>query len=117
VKTKVVNIRKDKSDVYIGRTSTDVFHYGNPFGIKGHKSKFPLIELDTRDDAVQAYSNWLAGTAWQDVEPLRRNWILKNIKKLKGKKLGCFCSPKDCHGDVLAALAEGEEYASIQQRR
>jgi hypothetical protein len=35
------------------------------------------------------------------------NVIGKQIKKGKhGKKLGCWCRPKACHGDVLIELAE-----------
>lgn len=26
----------------------------------------------------------------------------KRVHELAGKKLGCFCSPDICHGDVLA---------------
>jgi len=29
--------------------------------------------------------------------------------ELRGKMLGCWCAPLPCHGDVLAAVAEGEE--------
>jgi hypothetical protein len=25
---------------------------------------------------------------------------------LKGKVLGCFCKPKECHGDILVELVE-----------
>ncbi|WP_219821312.1 DUF4326 domain-containing protein [Methylobacter tundripaludum] len=25
------------------------------------------------------------------------------LYKLAGKKLGCFCKPEDCHGDILAS--------------
>jgi hypothetical protein len=28
------------------------------------------------------------------------------IPALRGKTLGCWCSPKPCHGDVLARLAD-----------
>jgi hypothetical protein len=28
--------------------------------------------------------------------------------ELKGKKLGCWCKPNACHGDVLAELADDE---------
>lgn len=29
--------------------------------------------------------------------------------ELRGKTLGCWCAPLPCHGDVLAAVAEGAE--------
>lgn len=108
IETTVVNLRKSAYDVYIGREtalSPDkvTYHYGNPFThiSYGHG----VIKVATRDEAVQCFSDWLAGKAYHDVEPTRREWILANTRKLKGKKLGCFCKPSACHGDVLARLA------------
>ena len=52
---------------------------------------------------------WLKdGTSFNcpDATEPRRQWILSNIAALKGKKLGCFCAPQRCHGDVLARLAD-----------
>jgi hypothetical protein len=35
--------------------------------------------------------------------------MIKKIKKeLRGKVLGCFCSPKLCHGHILAWIANEE---------
>jgi hypothetical protein len=28
------------------------------------------------------------------------------LHELKGKRLGCYCKPKRCHGDFLANLAD-----------
>jgi hypothetical protein len=28
---------------------------------------------------------------------------------LPNKRLGCWCAPKPCHGDILAAVADGED--------
>lgn len=30
--------------------------------------------------------------------------LLNDLHELKGKTLGCFCSPLACHGDVLVEL-------------
>lgn len=32
--------------------------------------------------------------------------LMNRIHELKGKKLGCFCAPLACHGDVLAIIAD-----------
>ena len=32
------------------------------------------------------------------------NSISRTLNELEGKKLGCFCSPLSCHGDVLLYL-------------
>jgi hypothetical protein len=29
-------------------------------------------------------------------------------KELKGKVLGCYCKPKECHGDVLVEWINGD---------
>jgi len=31
------------------------------------------------------------------------------VASLSGKVLGCWCHPEACHGDVLAAMANGED--------
>jgi len=30
--------------------------------------------------------------------------LIKDIEELRGEVLGCWCSPKPCHGDVLVEL-------------
>jgi hypothetical protein len=95
---KVVHCRKERYDVYIGR-SIHRMHFGNPFS---HLS-FGLgwIKVASRAEAISRFRTWLDGTTDTDVEPERRLWILKQIPSLTGKVLGCFCRPSACHGDVL----------------
>jgi len=31
--------------------------------------------------------------------------LMDNVKKLKGKNLGCWCTPEKCHADYLLQLA------------
>jgi len=79
--TKVVNCRREKYDVYIGRPSV----FGNPF----------VIGKDgDRDMVISKYEKYIRGRA--DLMAL--------IPNLKDKKLGCFCHPLKCHGDVLVKL-------------
>jgi hypothetical protein len=103
--TNVVNLKKSKYDVYIGRSNKDKFHYGNPFTYLKSDTLAKVV-VDTREESIKCYRDWLLGNGWGSVEPERRLWILQNLKKLKGRTLGCFCKPLDCHGDVLAELAE-----------
>jgi Domain of unknown function (DUF4326) len=83
MKTTVVHCKKSPYDVYIGRPSK----WGNPFAI-GWDGE--------RDEVISKYREWIK------TQPN----LLKDIRLLKGKRLGCFCKPKACHGDVLAELAE-----------
>ena len=84
MKTKVVNLLHDRYQTFIGRPGI----WGNPFivGIHG-----------TRQEVVQKYREYLLATPAL-VELAR--------KELKGKVLGCFCKPLECHGDVLVELIE-----------
>jgi hypothetical protein len=83
VKTVVVNKRAEAYDVYIGRPSK----WGNPFFISGDQD---------RETAIQRYREWI----------VTKPTLLADLKELKGKRLGCFCKPLSCHGDVLAEMAD-----------
>ncbi len=76
--TKVVNCKKAKYDIYIGRPSK----WGNPFKIG---------KDGTRKQVIEKYQHWF----------LKQPRLLKNLSELEGKVLGCWCKPKSCHGDVL----------------
>lgn len=52
-------------------------HFGNPFShtsYSGVQKIMPSVK-----DAVTAFEQWLRGTAYQDIEPKRRKWILDQI--------------------------------------
>lgn len=81
--TTVVNLKKQKYDVYIGRGSK----WGNPFPMKNYSQ-------EERDRVCNEYEEWF----WTTDLP-------NQINELKDKILGCYCKPKRCHGDFLARLA------------
>ena len=81
--TTVVHVR-DPYDVYIGRPSK----WGNPFVMSGES---------TRDAVIKKYRAWL----------MQQPELLAALPELRGKILGCWCSPKACHGDVLSDLVNG----------
>lgn len=58
----------------------------------------------TRADAIVLYE-------WY----LRNNKeLLEDLESLRGKTLGCWCSPKPCHGDViLKILNETEDKSDL----
>ena len=49
-----------------------------------------------REDAIQKFQKYFSERIEKHSEFRRR------VLELKGKKLGCFCKPKACHGDVIA---------------
>lgn len=102
--TTVVNLKTDPYDVYIGRQPGQDLHFGNPFSHVN--SSYAKVRVTTRADAVRQFEAWVSGRHWEDLEPERRKWIVDTLHTLKGKVLGCFCKPQDCHGDILAIMAD-----------
>jgi hypothetical protein len=88
--TKVVHMKKEKYDIYIGRPS----EWGNPFSHRN--GTLAAYKVETREEAVAAYRQWI----------LTKPELLKRLPELKGKTLACWCAPLACHGDVLAELAD-----------
>lgn len=85
--TRVVNMRREGYDVRIDRRSK----WGNPFRIGPD---------GTRAEVIEKYEAWL------QTQPD----LLAALPELQGKRLGCWCAPEPCHGDVLArAHTPGEE--------
>jgi hypothetical protein len=92
-KTVVVNKNYQPYDVYIGRGSK----WGNPF----------IIGKDgSREDVVEKFRAYFA--------ELRRGTKItdRDIADLLGLRLGCFCKPRPCHGDVIV-----EELEKIIEKR
>jgi hypothetical protein len=88
--TIVVHHKQEDFDVYIGRPSK----WGNPFSHQaGTLAKFRVA---SRQEAIAQYREWI----------LTQPQLIAALPELKGKRLGCWCSPKACHGDVLAELAD-----------
>ncbi len=94
---------RDEHFVYIGRKKEGM-HFGNPF------SSGPVtlaeIKVDSRDASIEAFQLWLSGEAHTRVESQRREWILENMWRLRGKTLVCFCSPAACHGDLYSRMLD-----------
>lgn len=84
VGTTVVNKYKSSYDVYIGRGSI----WGNPY----------TVEEYGREKCIEMYRPYMINRL--ETEP----GLLDELLALDGKRLGCFCKPKPCHGDVLVEL-------------
>lgn len=90
--TRVVNIKKEiefagiKSNAvfeYIGRGS----YWGNPYSM--------FAEGDSREEVIRKFRYDFDHEKFAKKEK-------SEVFKLAGKRLGCFCKPDACHGDVLA---------------
>ncbi|QYZ66999.1 MAG: hypothetical protein OI74_02920 [Gammaproteobacteria bacterium (ex Lamellibrachia satsuma)] len=90
--TRVVNIKKEEK--YQGIKSTPNFEYigrgsywGNPYSM--------YEEGDDRDEVIRKYRYDFEFDKFINIEKSK-------VYDLAGKRLGCFCKPAACHGDVLA---------------
>lgn len=83
----VVHCLHSDFDVYVGRRMEGLVWtydapWGNPFARK------------PRHEAIAAYEVWLR------TQPQ----LLRRLPSLRDQRLGCWCAPQPCHGDVLAKL-------------
>lgn len=101
--TRVVHVRKAPYDVYIGR------QMGSEFAQSEFHNPSRIDSTTTREVAVQEF--------WDHLN--RNPELKKKARLLKGRTIGCWCKDPDhldelCHGDVLAAVAEGREWVAPQ---
>ncbi len=80
--TTVANIWDGYYDVIIDRTTI----FGNPFPERKYG----------RDGCIAKFRTYFYNRIEVDSEFKAR------VLELKGKRLGCHCKPKACHGDVIA---------------
>ena len=79
--TKLVHCKRESYDVYIGRPSK----WGNPFEIG---------KDGNRKEVIRKYREWI----------LTQPELMNALPELIDKRLGCWCYPEKCHGDVLLSL-------------
>ena len=90
--TVVVNLRREPYDVYIGRPGKgQPGPWGNPFRLEAN---------DQRGATLERYRQWL------ERQIASGQISRRSLAQLSGKRLGCFCKPQPCHGDILAAAAD-----------
>jgi len=93
--TTVVNVRHSKCDQLIDRTTI----FGNPF---------PEWKWG-REECIKKFETYF----WNRIE---RDLAWKaEVLKLKGKVLGCWCKPLDCHGWIYVAFLES--YGQVEEIR
>lgn len=87
--TTVVHCKREEYDVYIGRPSK----WGNPFRMRDKSD-------EERKRVISQYEEWL----------FQQPKLMTAIREeLAGKRLGCWCAPKPCHGDILAMFADMDD--------
>jgi hypothetical protein len=106
---KVVYCTKEHFDIFIARRPSRFvikkilgpcgppYKWANPFVMDDEKDG--TKKDGTREEVIEKYRKWL----------LSNPELLKQLPELCGKKLGCWCKPLPCHGDVLKELAERQQ--------
>lgn len=92
--TTVVRIRRQNGliiqdcDIYIGRAC-------NMGGWNLPKSKWanPYSLKQYGDKAISLYEEYIKSSP-----------LINDLEELRGKRLGCWCKPSPCHGDILIKL-------------
>ncbi len=99
--TTVVNLRYEKCDVKICRKPDNSIPnppengcFGNPFFLKN------INDDNEREDVIKKYEIYFKNRVNEDLE------FRKAVLSLRGKRLGCFCSPRHCHGHVIVKWLE-----------
>jgi hypothetical protein len=101
----VVRIRRKNNvivqdcDIYIGRScymggwNLPKSKWANPYTVK---------EYGSLDTVITKYREYVKS----------KPELMTSLHELKGKRLGCWCHPNPCHGDVLLELLNEQEVKS-----
>ena len=118
MQTKVVNVKvnhirpeysnlkewmNNDNNVYIGRAGI-VFIDGERYPKQSSTFCNPFkISIDTsREEVLKKYKEYITTSLNKSPD------LVKELLKLKGKTLGCWCKPESCHGDILVELIQSE---------
>lgn len=88
-----------ETNVYIGRARV-VFIDGVRYPLEDSiwANPYKITETQSREQVLKLYYEYIE-------EKLKSNpELVKLLIKLDGKKLGCWCKPECCHGDILVEL-------------
>lgn len=86
----------DPNNVYIGRRGIvfiDKVRFPKEDSIWANP--FKIDKDGNRDEVIEKYRKYILG----------KPELLNRLSELKGKTLGCWCSPEPCHGDILKELS------------
>jgi hypothetical protein len=94
---------EDENNVYVGRGRVVFLTKEGPsFPPKDSKfcNPFKVGKDGTREEVIAKFRSFME-------EKLAKDPALKQeLLALEGKRLGCWCKPEACHGDVLLELIQ-----------
>jgi len=92
---------KDTKNEYIGRAGI-VFIDGERYSKRSSPfhNPFKIGKDGDRDEVIDKYRSYI-------IDNIEKNQtLMKQLINMKGKRLGCWCYPDACHGDVLLELID-----------
>lgn len=123
--TRVVNLRREDYDVYIGRVravmgSDDPWlargvppppargAFGNPWAVDfaAVRAMAPNEGRAYLESVLAAFEIYFERRVEDDLA------FRAAVLGLRGKRLGCFCAPGRCHGDIIAAWVDRQPVAA-----
>jgi hypothetical protein len=101
IRPQYTNLREwmsDTTNVYIGRKNI-VFIDGIRFPPEDSPwaNPFKIGKDGSREDCLKKYRNYVCKLLISD----RSNVMITRLLGLRGKTLGCWCTPEPCHGDII----------------
>jgi hypothetical protein len=96
---KVVRIYERPKAEYIGRAWNQ--RASSPLA-----NPYRLMNERDRDVVCDKYKQWFDEKVINDPAVMKELRRLKEIAETGDLELGCFCSPKRCHGDTIKAFLE-----------
>ncbi len=112
IRPKYINLKEwmdDPQNVYIGRAGI-VFIEKERFPKKSSDfcNPFKIGKDGTREDVILKYETYIRDKLKKDED------LVRDLKEMNGKRLGCWCKPEGCHGDVLVKLIN--EYCCYRRK-
>ncbi|RMB08310.1 uncharacterized protein DUF4326 [Haloplanus aerogenes] len=84
--TELVSGRRFEPTKWIDRRS----QFGNPFTLTEDGG-----DVDSRERAIALYKGWFRGQLAENSD------FAHAVHDLYGERLGCWCLPRKCHGEVI----------------
>lgn len=91
----------DENNIYIGRRGV-VFINKNRFPEKSSNfaNPYKIGKDGTREEVLEKYKKYIIDKINNNPE------LMRELNSMKGKKLGCWCFPERCRGNILLELIE-----------
>ena len=114
INCKVANIRPnyanlkewmdDENNEYVGRSGV-VFIDKQRFPKESSQfaNPYKIGKDGPRDEVLNKYKKYITDKLSTD------EFLRKELIKLKGKNLGCWCKPENCHADILIELLNNND--------